>query len=183
MPKGVPSIVSHTGDIIVARWKWNMAMFIVLQFGRYAIGYVLGCGIKLVHVLQFFFLLFLSLEPTFGGKRSVGLSAAELKRMQRICLELYCQYDSSILFRELEPSTNTAYYEIIQTWVSYFHYLFSYSKMIINDAFPHIHRPITLDMIRAKLVPSNQAKYNDVASFIDDVILMINNVYLFYRVS
>lgn len=46
-----------------------------------------------------------------------------------------------------------------------------------------IHSPITLDMIRAKLDPQNTDKYDDIDSFIDDVKMMINNVYLFHRVS
>lgn len=53
-------------------------------------------------------------EPVFGDKRSAGLSSAELKRVQRICLELYCQYETSLPFRELESESNTAYYEIVQ---------------------------------------------------------------------
>lgn len=53
-------------------------------------------------------------EPVFGDKRCAGLSPAELKRLQRICLELYCQYEISLPFREMEPDSNTAYYEIIQ---------------------------------------------------------------------
>lgn len=38
----------------------------------------------------------------------------ELKIIQRICLELYCQYEQSLYFREPEPATNTSYYEIIR---------------------------------------------------------------------
>lgn len=53
-------------------------------------------------------------EPVIGDKRSSGLSPVELKRCQRILLELYCQNERSVQFRELEPETNTAYYEIIK---------------------------------------------------------------------
>lgn len=48
-----------------------------------------------------------------GEKRDSGLSSNELKIIQRICLELYCQYEQSLPIREMEPISNTAYYEII----------------------------------------------------------------------
>lgn len=41
------------------------------------------------------------------------LGPNELKIIQRICLELYCQYEQSLQFREPEPATNTSYYEIV----------------------------------------------------------------------
>lgn len=46
-------------------------------------------------------------------KRNGELGPSELKIIQRICLELYCQYEQSLPFREPEPATHTAYYEII----------------------------------------------------------------------
>lgn len=42
---------------------------------------------------------------------------------------------------------------------------------------------ITLDIIRSKLDPINPDRYRDVSSFIDDIRLLFENVYLFYRVS
>lgn len=57
-------------------------------------------------------------EPIIGDKRSAGLSPAEHKRIQRILLELYCQNEHSTLFRDLEPESNTGYYEIIKKYVS-----------------------------------------------------------------
>lgn len=51
-------------------------------------------------------------EP-IGEKRPGGLSPNELKIIQRICLELYCQYEQSLPLREMEPQTNVAYYEIV----------------------------------------------------------------------
>lgn len=52
-------------------------------------------------------------EP-MGEKRAHGLSASELKIIQRICLELLCQYEQSLSFRDPEPKTNASYYEIIR---------------------------------------------------------------------
>lgn len=66
---------------------------------------------KLIGFLLFFLCI---LEPVIGDKRSAGLSAAEIKRLQRILLELYCQNERSMSFRELEPETNLSYYEIVR---------------------------------------------------------------------
>lgn len=64
----------------------------------------------------FFFFNFFSktAEPVIGDKRSAGISAAEFKRIQRILLELYCQNERSLSFRDREPDINKAYYEIIK---------------------------------------------------------------------
>ena len=51
------------------------------------------------------------------NKRPGELSPNELKVIQRICLEMYCQYEQSLYFREPEPATNTNYYEIICKYV------------------------------------------------------------------
>lgn len=61
--------------------------------------------------MQFIIVFF---AESAGGKRPHGLSANDLKIVQRICLELYCQYEQSLPFRDLEPITNTAYYEIVR---------------------------------------------------------------------
>lgn len=94
-------------------------------------------------------------EP-IGEKRNVGISPLELKILQRIVLELFCQYETSMPFRHLEPETNKAYYDIVCN-------------------------PISLIMIRDKLEMSNSDHYVDVASFISDVKRLFNNVYLFYQ--
>lgn len=60
-----------------------------------------------------YFIFLLSISVPIGDKRQSGLTPNELKIMQRILLELYCQYDHSLPFRELEPSTNATYYEIV----------------------------------------------------------------------
>ncbi|KAL9890329.1 tripartite motif-containing protein bonus isoform 4-T4 [Glossina fuscipes fuscipes] len=84
------------------------------------------------------------------------LSRLELQILQRICLELYCQYEQSLQFREPESPTNTAYYEIICN-------------------------PMSLDVIRTRLDPSSPNHYKDIASFISDVRLIFRNTYLFYQ--
>ncbi|XP_067615834.1 E3 ubiquitin-protein ligase TRIM33 isoform X3 [Eurosta solidaginis] len=86
------------------------------------------------------------------------LSRLELQIMQRICLELYCQYEQSLHFREPESPTNTAYYEIISS-------------------------PMSLDVIRTRLDPSSPNHYKDIAGFVSDVRLIFKNTYLFCQVS
>lgn len=79
-------------------------------------------------------------EPVIGDKRTAGVSPAENKRIQRILLELYCQNDQSSMFRDLEPESNTAYYEIIKKYVQKYYkfyrilYLFiAFNLFIIID--------------------------------------------------
>lgn len=91
-----------------------------------------------------------------GGKRNVQCTPNELKIMQRICLELYCQYEQSLPFRDPEPATNTAYYDIVLS-------------------------PMSLDVIRTKLDPTTANAYKDVMQFISDVRLLFKNVFLFYQ--
>lgn len=53
-------------------------------------------------------------EIVLGEKRTLTpLAGNEFKIIQRLVLELYCQYDHSLPFRELENRSNVAYYEII----------------------------------------------------------------------
>lgn len=49
----------------------------------------------------------------YKHQHSNELSSIELQILQRICLELYCQYEQSLHFREPESPANTAYYEVI----------------------------------------------------------------------
>lgn len=53
-------------------------------------------------------------EPIIGDKRGHGITPAEFKRIQRILLELYCQNEHSLMFRDLEPDTNKAYYDVVK---------------------------------------------------------------------
>lgn len=47
----------------------------------------------------------------------------------------------------------------------------------------HSFSAISLDIIRSRLDQGHSDRYRDVQSFIDDVRLMFNNVYLFYQVG
>ncbi|XP_017048789.1 transcription intermediary factor 1-alpha isoform X4 [Drosophila ficusphila] len=92
-----------------------------------------------------------------SDKSSTGeLSALELRILQRICLELYCQYEQSLNFREPESPANTSYYEIVSS-------------------------PMSLDVIRTRLDPSSPNHYKDIAGFVSDVRLIFSNTYLFYQ--
>lgn len=43
-------------------------------------------------------------DMSSGEKKSVGMSPKELRIAQRIVLELYCQYEQSLPFREVVSS-------------------------------------------------------------------------------
>ncbi|XP_016977543.1 transcription intermediary factor 1-alpha isoform X7 [Drosophila rhopaloa] len=98
------------------------------------------------------------LTKTEGSEKSSSgdLSALELRILQRICLELYCQYEQSLNFREPESPANTSYYEIVSS-------------------------PMSLDVIRTRLDPSSPNHYKDIAGFVSDVRLIFSNTYLFYQ--
>lgn len=53
------------------------------------------------------------MEVNAGEKRSMEMTTREFKIMQRILLEMYCQYDHSLAFREPEPITNEDFYNLI----------------------------------------------------------------------
>ncbi|XP_051863941.1 E3 ubiquitin-protein ligase TRIM33 isoform X2 [Drosophila albomicans] len=100
------------------------------------------------------------LTKTEGNEKSQPgeLSSVELRILQRICLELYCQYEQSLNFREPESPANSQYYEIICN-------------------------PMSLDVIRTRLDPSSPNHYKDIAGFVADVRLIFKNTYLFYQDS
>ncbi|XP_047998746.1 E3 ubiquitin-protein ligase TRIM33 [Leguminivora glycinivorella] len=90
-------------------------------------------------------------EPRAPGET---ISPREQKLMERVTLELYCQYESSLPFREPVPQHNHEYH----------------SK---------ISRPMCLDMIRMKLQPRSPTRYAHVAHFVADVRLMFRNARLY----
>lgn len=51
-------------------------------------------------------------------KRSLGMNAKELRIAQRIVLELYCQYEQSLPFRE-----------VVSPEVYYFYFYYTYDKL------------------------------------------------------
>lgn len=53
------------------------------------------------------------MENSVGEKRTGEMSNRDFKIMQRILLEMYCQYDHSLAFREPEPITNEDFYNLI----------------------------------------------------------------------
>ncbi|CRK90517.1 CLUMA_CG004122, isoform A [Clunio marinus] len=91
-----------------------------------------------------------------GEKRGPGLSTYELKVLQRILLEMFCQFELSSEFRVLPPvETNKSYYE-------------------------NVCNPISLNCIREKLDPNHMQHYQSVQSFIDDCRQMFTNAFLSY---
>ncbi|XP_026472357.1 E3 ubiquitin-protein ligase TRIM33-like isoform X2 [Ctenocephalides felis] len=83
----------------------------------------------------------------------------KLKRvLQRLLLELYCQYEPSLPFRELVSPENLDYYSKIK-------------------------QPIALSTIKQKLEDGHPGAYNSVSAFIKDVKLMFSNAYLYNDVE
>ncbi|XP_053616450.1 E3 ubiquitin-protein ligase TRIM33 [Plodia interpunctella] len=78
--------------------------------------------------------------------------ARQLKLAERLTLELYCQYELSLVFREPVPADNLHYH----------------SK---------ISRPMCLDMIRMKLQPQAPQRYTNLAQFVADCRLLFSNAY------
>lgn len=85
-------------------------------------------------------------------------SPARLQRvMERITLELYCQYESSLPFREPVSPDNEHYHR-------------------------RVSRPMCLDQVRARLQPHHTQRYTSPADFVADVRLIFTNAYDYNQV-
>ncbi|XP_068623057.1 E3 ubiquitin-protein ligase TRIM33-like [Battus philenor] len=87
-------------------------------------------------------------EPGSPG----ALSGRQRRLVERITLELYCQYELSLPFREPVPAHNLHYHT-------------------------KVARPMCLDMIRMKLQPRSEERYTHVAQFVADCRLLFRNAY------
>lgn len=118
-----------------------------------------------------------------GEKRTGDLSMREMKIMQRIVLEMYCQYEISLAFREPEPLANEEFYNMISKYdQTVNHKMFFMFNFSIKSLFNFICSPICLDDIKAKLDLSNPEHYTDVQTFVNDVRLMFKNSLLYHQV-
>ncbi|XP_058791077.1 E3 ubiquitin-protein ligase TRIM33 isoform X2 [Phymastichus coffea] len=93
-----------------------------------------------------------------GDKRPNELSACDMRIAQRVVLELYCQYEQSLPFREIVSQEIVEYHKIIK-------------------------KPIALDIIRQKLRPSSDNHYTDLKQVMADIRLMFKNAYKFNPVD
>ncbi|XP_050355270.1 E3 ubiquitin-protein ligase TRIM33 isoform X1 [Nymphalis io] len=92
-------------------------------------------------------------EGEAGVESEAGELTGRVRRIaERITLELYCQYEQSLPFREPVPPHNRHYHSKIQ-------------------------RPMCLDMIRLKLQPSSEGRYTHISQFVADVRLLFRNAY------
>ncbi|KOX76823.1 E3 ubiquitin-protein ligase TRIM33 [Melipona quadrifasciata] len=91
-------------------------------------------------------------------KRPNGMSAKELRIAQRIVLELYCQYEQSLPFREVVSSEIVDYHRIIK-------------------------KPIALDVIRDKLKSDHPSNYTDLRQVMADIRLMFKNAFTYNPVE
>uniref|UniRef100_A0A0A9ZDP7 E3 ubiquitin-protein ligase TRIM33 n=4 Tax=Lygus hesperus TaxID=30085 RepID=A0A0A9ZDP7_LYGHE len=95
--------------------------------------------------------------PYAGMNKHSGkghLTDEEHSVCERILLELYCQYDCSLHFREPIPPENIEYHKVI-------------------------HRPMCLDLIRKKLTMSDPSHFCSVRQFINEIRLVFRNAFTF----
>ncbi|XP_020293767.1 E3 ubiquitin-protein ligase TRIM33 isoform X2 [Pseudomyrmex gracilis] len=97
-------------------------------------------------------------DTASNEKRPNAISAKELRIAQRIVLELYCQYEQSLPFREVVSSEITDYHRIIK-------------------------KPIALDIIRDKLKPDHVEHYTDLRQVMADIRLMFKNAFTYNPVD
>lgn len=97
-------------------------------------------------------------DDTSNDKRSSNMSPKELRIAQRIVLELYCQYEQSLPFREIVSTEITDYHRIIK-------------------------KPIALDVIRDKLKPDHADHYTDLRQVMSDIRLMFKNAFTYNPVD
>ncbi|XP_024873050.1 transcription intermediary factor 1-alpha-like isoform X3 [Temnothorax curvispinosus] len=97
-------------------------------------------------------------DVSSSEKRPSGMSAKELRIAQRIVLELYCQYEQSLPFREVVSSEITDYHRIIK-------------------------KPIALDIIRDKLKSDHADHYTDLRQVMADIRLMFKNAFTYNPVD
>lgn len=96
--------------------------------------------------------------PDTGDRVDNDLSPRQRKLAERIILELYCQYELSLPFREIIGQENQAYHEVITS-------------------------PIALDTIRQKLDWNRTEHYKSLEELVKDVRLMFKNARLFNAVD
>ncbi|XP_034949830.1 E3 ubiquitin-protein ligase TRIM33 isoform X2 [Chelonus insularis] len=92
------------------------------------------------------------------SKRSDMMTPKELRIAQRIVLELYCQYEQSLPFREVVSPEIVEYHRIIK-------------------------KPIALDTIRDKLKPDNPNHYTELKQVMADIRLMLKNAFKYNPVD
>ncbi|KAF5308881.1 hypothetical protein FQR65_LT00581 [Abscondita terminalis] len=89
-----------------------------------------------------------------GERKGNELTPKERKIAERLILELYCQYEQSLPFREIIGLENAEYHTIIK-------------------------KPIALDSIRHKLDWTSEDCYTHIEELVQDVRLMFKNAYTY----
>ncbi|CAH0560944.1 unnamed protein product [Brassicogethes aeneus] len=93
-------------------------------------------------------------QEILGERKEGELSVKERKIAERLVLEMYCQYDNSLPFREVIGIEHTDYHAIIK-------------------------EPIALDTMRQKLNWTSENHYRSMESLVRDVRKMFKNAYTF----
>ncbi|KAL0273288.1 UNVERIFIED_CONTAM: hypothetical protein PYX00_005994 [Menopon gallinae] len=90
------------------------------------------------------------------GKRKRGLSYSDRKLAERVVLELYCQYESSIHFRDLPPPDDSENSEKVK-------------------------KPMALEVVKKKLDPENENYYSSLPEVIADVRRIFKNAKIYHN--
>lgn len=117
-------------------------------------------------------------ESTFGQRKEGELSPKEKKIAERIVLELYCQYELSLPFREvIGPEVDKTIMNIL--------FMDSDFTLFLQHTEYHsiIKTPMALDTIRQKLDWSSEEQYKNMEQLVRDVRLMFKNAYTYNAVS
>ncbi|XP_076256147.1 E3 ubiquitin-protein ligase TRIM33-like isoform X2 [Rhynchophorus ferrugineus] len=93
-------------------------------------------------------------ENILNERKEGELSLKERKIAERLVLELYCQYETSLPFREAIGPENVEYHQIVK-------------------------KPMSLDVIRQRLNWAAENHYIHIEDLVKDVRLMFKNAYLF----
>lgn len=117
-------------------------------------------------------------QAILGEKKDGELSVKERKIAERIVLEMYCQYDPSLPFREIiSPEVSSTY---IQKRINHVNYIIFYKQNTEYHAI--IKNPIALDTIRQKLNWGSDDHYKNLEELVRDVRRMFKNAYTFNAV-
>lgn len=122
-------------------------------------------------------------DMSSGEKKSVGMSPKELRIAQRIVLELYCQYEQSLPFREVVSSEVNIWQNFYPIPINQWKWFkINFCRQIV-DYHRIIKKPIALDIIREKLKPDHVDHYTDLRQVMADIRLMFKNAFTYNPVS
>lgn len=123
------------------------------------------------------------LAPEDDVKRKRGLSYADRKLAERVVLELYCQYESSIHFRDV---SNDQLHNLDIEHVGFdgrIYNIFQLPPVVEGENSEKIKKPMALEIVKKKLDPENENYYSSLPEVIADVRRIFKNAKIYNNVS